>query len=312
MSGRNLFTLVGLTACGKKKVGIAIADRIGAEIISLDSMKVYRGMDVGTAKPSPENRAKARFHMLDILDPHESFSVGSFLEEARDHIGRIHGRGCEVLFLGGTAFYLNCLLNGLFNAPQSDPLIREELIEEARQMGTAHLHGRLRGADPESAAVIHPNDIKRLVRALEVIRVTGKPLSWLKQNRTTRVIDNPIRTVGLRWPQHLLEERIRKRTAKMFDKGLVDEVRAILEGTGFGPESSKAIGYRETIAHIEGTLTRDEAEEEINKNTLKFVKKQETWYRRFPEIRWFELHSANDTERVVGEAAVYFSEGGGD
>ncbi len=307
MGTRTLFNLVGLTACGKKKIGIAIAERIDAEIISLDSMKVYRGMDIGTAKPSPEDRSRAVFHMLDILDPTQSFSVGSFLETAREHVESIHGRGKEVLFLGGTAFYLNCLLNGLFTAPESDPLIRDELLREARAMGTAHLHGRLRGADPASADKIHKNDIKRLVRALEVIRVTGKPLSWLKTHRTTRIIDNPARTVGLRWPLAKLEERIRERTARMLAKGLVDEVRTILEGSEFGPESGKAIGYREIISHIKGDLTRGEAEEEINRNSLKFVKKQETWYRRFPEIRWFELRSSEDAGRVVEEAADYFS-----
>ncbi len=309
MGNGTLFNIVGLTSCGKKKIGIRIAEIIDAEIISLDSMKVYRGMNIGTAKPSAEDRAKARFYMLDILNPHESFSVGSFLEAAREHVTRIHGRGKEVLFLGGTAFYLNCLLNGLFTAPESDPLIREELLREARERGTAHLHGRLRGADPASANDIHQNDIKRLVRALEVIQVTGKPLSWLKRHRTTRIIDFPARTAGLRWPRPLLEKRIRKRTALMFDKGLVDEVRAILDGSGFGPESGKAIGYREVIAHIQGELTRAEAEDEINRNTLKFVKKQEVWYRRFPEIRWFELRSADDAERVASEAASYFSGG---
>jgi len=307
MGARTLFNLVGLTACGKKKIGIAIAERIGAEIISLDSMKVYRGMDIGTAKPSAADRANAVFHMLDILDPRESFSVGSFLETARGHVESIHGRGKEVLFLGGTAFYLNCLLNGLFTVPESDPAIREELIGEARERGTAHLHGRLRGADPASADKIHKNDTKRLVRALEVIRVTGKPLSWLKEHRTVRIIDNPSRTVGLRWPQTMLEKRIRTRTARMLDKGLVDEVNAILKRSGFGPESGKAIGYREIISHINGDITRAEAEEEINRNSLKFVKKQETWYRRFPEIRWFELSKADDAARVADEAAAYFS-----
>lgn len=306
MGARTLFNLVGLTACGKKKIGIAIAESINAEIISLDSMKVYRGMDIGTAKPTEEDRSRAVFHMLDILDPKESFSVGAFLETARAQVERIQGRGKEVLFLGGTAFYLNCLLNGLFTAPDSDPLIRDELLREARAMGTAHLHGRLRGADPHSAEKIHKNDIKRLVRALEVIRVTGRPLSWLKRHRTTRIIDNPTRTVGLRWPLAMLEERIRKRTARMFARGLVDEVRAILDGPGFGPESGKAIGYREILSHIEGDLTRREAEEEINRNSLKFVKKQETWYRRFPEIRWFELRSTDDAGRVAEEAAAYF------
>jgi tRNA dimethylallyltransferase len=303
---KTVFVLTGLTSSGKKKVGVEVAAHIDAEIISLDSMKVYRGMDIGTAKPGGGDRSRAVFHMLDLVDPSDSFSAGKFLEIARELVEDIHCRGRRVLFLGGTAFYLNSLLNGLFAQPASDPAVREGLMHEARERGTAYLHGRLRGADPSSADDIHPNDLKRIVRALEVIQTTGKPLSWLKEHRTVRIIPNPARTAALRWPATVLEKRIRDRTTKMIAQGLVDEVRGILEGGGFGPESSKAIGYREIIAHLEGSITLDEAAEAISRNTLRFVKKQETWYRRFDSIRWFELQSAGDLPRVVEEMARYF------
>jgi len=304
--GDPVFCLVGLTASGKKRVGVAVSRLIGGEIISLDSMKVYRGMDIGTAKPGPEDRARGPFHMIDIVDPDASFSAGRFLERAAGLVKEIHARGRKVLFLGGTAFYLHCLVKGLFSAPPPSPALREELLAESRERGADYLHGRLRGADPASAAVIHPGDVKRIVRALEVIQLTGRPLSWLKAHRTVRLVPNRVEIAGLRQPADLLAERIRGRTAEMIRKGLVEEVRRIRESSGFGPEAARAIGYRETIAHLEGKITLDEAEEAINRNTLRFVKKQETWYRRFPRIRWFEMKPGGDPEGVAERIARYF------
>jgi len=304
--GETVFCLAGLTASGKKRVGVAVSSLIGCEIISLDSMKVYRGMDIGTAKPGPEDRTRVPFHMIDIVDPDASFSAGRFLERAAGLVEEIHARRRKVLFLGGTAFYLHCLVEGLFTAPPPSPALREELLAEARERGAVYLHGRLRGADPASAAKIHPGDVKRIVRALEVIQLTGRPLSWLKAHRTVRLVSNPVKIAGLRRPADLLAERIRTRTARMIREGLVEEVRGIREGCGFGPEAARAIGYREIIAHLEGKITLDEAEEAINRNTLCFVKKQETWYRRFSRIRWFGVGPRSDVDRVAGKIARYF------
>ncbi len=306
-----LFVLVGLTSSGKKKVGIETARLLNAEILSLDSMKVYRGMDIGTAKPSPHDRSRAVFHMLDLVEPDESFSVGRFLETAKAKVGEVHGRERRVLFLGGTAFYLKCLLNGLFDGPPADPAYREELLAFEAERGSLTLHGLLRGADPESAGEIHPNDTKRVIRALEVIQATGRRFSWHKANRTERIIANPLVLAGLRWDLSELEKRIRHRTAAMIRRGLKEEVSRIVEGPGFGPESGKAIGYVEMIQHLNGDLTLDEAEETINRSTLRFVKKQETWYRRFPEIRWFDLGSESQPEEVASEVARYFMGTGG-
>lgn len=305
---RTLYVLVGLTSSGKKKVGIETARLLDAEILSLDSMKVYRGMDIGTAKPSARDRSRAAFHLLDLVEPAESFSVGRFLEMARSSVAALHDRGREVLFLGGTAFYLNCLLHGIFSGPPADPAYREELLALVREKGAAGLHGLLRGADPDSAEKIHPNDTKRVIRALEVIQATGKPFSWHKLHRTRRIIENPIVLAGLSWPPQDLEKRIRARTAAMIGKGLVEEVRRIRQAGGFGPESGKAIGYAEIIRHLEGVLSIEEAEEAINRNTLKFVKKQETWYRRFPGLRWFNLTPESDPVAVAAEVARYFKE----
>jgi len=298
--------LVGFTASGKKKVGVTLAERIDAEIISLDSMKVYRQMDIGTAKPSSADRRRVPFHLLDVVDPCESFSVGKYLEAARDRVREIHERRRRVLFLGGTALYMNRLLHGLFSTPPLDPRYKAELLDDASRRGTLYLHGRLRGADPASALTIHQNDLKRIVRALEVIHATGKPLSWLKANRTMRMIPNPAVVAGLRWPRETLEERIRRRTRKMLEAGLVEEVRRILADPGFGSESGKAIGYAEIIDHLYGRLSLSEAEEAINRNSLSFATKQETWYRRVEEMRWVAMASAVDLDRAVDELAEYF------
>jgi tRNA dimethylallyltransferase len=305
-----VFSLVGSTASGKKTVGVAVARLIDAEIISLDSMKVYRGMDIGTAKPSPRDREQAAIHMLDLIDPSESFSVGEFLSKARDLVEQIHGRGRRVLFLGGTAFYLNCLINGLFDVPVSDPALRVSLQAEAEEKGTLYLHGRLRGADPDSAAAIHPHDLKRIVRALEVIQTTGAPMSRLKRDHTVRVVKNRIVPAGLRWPAEITSARVRARTKRMIDLGLVEEVRRILEGSGFGPEAGKAIGYREIVGFLHGRHSLSDASEAINRHSLRFVRKQATWYRRFEEIRWFEPQSANDLSVIVDGMAGYFRESG--
>ena len=304
---RPVFVLAGLTASGKKKVGIETASIVDAEIISLDSMKVYRGMDIGTAKPSAGDRSRIKFHMLDMIDPDESFSVGRFLEKARDEINEIHARNRRVLFLGGTAFYLNCLLNGIFSEPpDTDDSYRKELIDLSHAGGADALHEKLRRLDPESAGEIHPHDLKRIVRALEVIHTAGKPLSWLKKNRTERIVANPTVLAGLRRPSEDLEGRIKARTSKMIAAGLVDEVNGIREGGGFGIESAKAIGYREIISHLDGELTLAEAEKAINRNTLRFVKKQKTWYKRFPAVHWFEMKSPADVKKVSAAIARYF------
>jgi tRNA dimethylallyltransferase len=300
--------LVGLTASGKKRVGVLAAKRIGAEIISLDSIKVYRGMDIGSAKPGPDDRGAVPFHLLDILDPFESFSVGQFLTLAEAKRKEIHDRGRRVLFLGGTAFYLNCLLNGLIEGVDDDPALRRSLLDRAEREGPETLHAELAAADPSSAEKIHRNDTKRIVRALEVIRLTGHPLSWLKAHRTRRFLTCDFRVAGLRWPMETLKSRIMARTGRMLEKGLVEEVDSILKGGGFGPESGKAIGYREIIAHLNGELTLEEAEQQINTATWRFAKKQMTWYKRFEQIRWFDVADATEPEALAEEVADYFGE----
>lgn len=298
--------LVGLTATGKKSVGVRVAARMDAEIISLDSVKVYRGMDIGSAKPKKADRETVPFHLLDILEPSESFSVGQFLVLARDAMEAIHARGKRVLFLGGTAFYLNCMVNGLVDGIGGDPVIRRGLLERVQHTGPEPLHDELKEKDPACASKIHPNDTKRIVRALEVIHATGKPFSWLKRHKTRRIIPGPFRIAGLKRPMEEVKQRITRRAQKMIEQGLVEEVRALLDSTGFGQESGKAIGYREIIDHLQGGIGLDEAVQRINTATWRFAKRQMTWYRRFEQIRWFDVSVSGDVEKIAAGVGDYF------
>lgn len=308
MNSEPILVLVGLTASGKKKLGLRVAERVGAEIISLDSMKIYRGMDIGSAKPSPEDRAKVPFHLLDLLDPGETFSVGQFLSLAAEKVEEIRARGRRVIFLGGTAFYLNCLLNGLIEGVDNDPALRRRLIEWAEREGPEVLHGQLREKDSETADKIHSRDIKRIVRALEVIQITGQTLSWMKENRTRAFIKGPFLVAGIRRDPDRLKDRIAIRTRRMIEQGFVEEVARISSSGGFGPESGKAIGYRQILEYIEGRTNLEEAVEQINTATWRFSRKQMTWYKRFPQIRWFDVEEGDDLEEKAVSVSRYFTD----
>ncbi len=309
MTDHPIYVLVGLTASGKKNVGIQVAEFLDAEVVSLDSMKIYRGMDIGSAKPSPADRARIPFHMLDIIDPQGSFSVGRFLSLARDVVEGIRARSRKVLFLGGTAFYLNCLVNGLIENIEEDLEARDKLMARVEKEGPDVLHSELNEIDPESSQLIHPNDTKRIVRALEVFVSTGHTLSWLKKHRTRRVISGPFRIAGLKWPNENLRDRIARRTEKMIKKGLVEEVREIMDGSGFGTESGRAIGYLQIIKHLDGEMSLDEAVEAINTATWRLARKQMTWYKRFEQIKWFEPAKTADEQDTARAVAAYFSGG---
>ena len=309
MTARIRAVLVGLTASGKKTVGIRLALRMGAEIISLDSMKVYRGMDIGTAKPGPEERKQVPFHLLDLLEPCETFSAGRFLDESARAVESIEARGLRPLFLGGTALYLNVLLKGLVPDAGPDPALREELLDRAAREGPLALHRELSKQDPEAAEKLHPNDVKRVVRALELIRSRGMTLSRIHEERTRRVLDGPFKIAGLRRSWDDMEARIAVRTKRMLKNGLLEEVQRILDGPGFGPETGRAIGYREVLDFLAGSCTIGEAEQRINTATRRLAKKQWTWFKRFDEIRWFDLAPETDPDEVVARMLHYFDEG---
>jgi tRNA dimethylallyltransferase len=277
---------VGPTATGKTALALVLAERAGAEVLSLDSMLVYRGMDVGTAKPSAEERARVPHHLIDLVDPPETYDAQRYLADARDIMLGL--RGGRALFVGGTGFYLMALVHGLMDGVPMDLSLRAEIEEDVRQRGALALHGELAAVDPSAARRIHPNDTKRLVRALEVWRGTGRPLSswqvqWPSSGAEVEKPGRPSRIIHLDLADEVLDRRIAARTGAMIDGGWPEEAVAVREGPGFGPTSIQALGYREVLDLADGKTTREETCEVIVRRTRRFSRRQRNWYRRFPE-----------------------------
>ncbi len=283
------WAIVGPTAGGKSALAMELAACEPVEIVSVDSMQVYRGMDVGTAKPTPDERARVPHHMIDVLEPEESCNVGRFCRMAREAIDGILSRGRRPLLVGGTAMYLKGLIWGLADAPARVPEVRRRLERELEERGGAALHERLRRLDPAAAERIHPNDVQRLVRALEVCEASGRPASE-GQVQFAREPSLPTAMVGLRLERAELYARIDDRVDRMMDNGLLEEVEK-LQGR-LGPQASQALGYKELTEHLEGRLTLPEAVALTKRNTRRFAKHQLTWFRHMPQIRWMSAAAA--------------------
>jgi tRNA dimethylallyltransferase len=291
--------VVGPTAVGKTAFALDLAEELGADIVSLDSMQVYRRMDVGTAKPSAADRARVPHACLDLVEPSTRYDVSRYLEDARSALADARARGRRALFVGGTGFYLKALAAGLFGGPSTDLALRARLNERALQEGSAALHAELARVDPPSAVRIHPNDAKRVVRALEVLAQTGRPLSdWQRQWGRARDGEPPLRLVGLSLPGDEHERRIVARVEAMLAGGWVEEVRSIRATVGFGPTAIQALGYRDVLALADGALTREACLERVVRHTRQFVRRQRTWFRSFAEIRWLDPRAAG----VLAEA----------
>jgi tRNA dimethylallyltransferase len=283
----NALVLTGPTGSGKSALALELAERLGAEIVSMDSMTLYRGMDVGTAKPTAEERRRVPHHLIDVLDPWESASVAWWLERAAGCCRDVEGRGRRVLFVGGTALYLKALLSGLFDGPPGDEALRQRLTTEADEFGAQVLHDRLRAVDPVTAQRLHPNDVRRVVRALEVRELTGRPLSdWQVQWTNDGGKGAEDRVLYLDLPRGELYARIDARVPAMVAAGLVDEVRALRElPRQLGREAAQALGYKEIFAHLDGRATLDETVQLIQVRSRQFAKRQLTWFRHIPECR---------------------------
>ena len=292
--------LTGATAVGKTAVGIALAQRLGAEIISLDSMAIYRGMDIGTAKPSAAERAAVPHHLLDIVDPADEFSVAQYVDAAAQVVADIRSRGREMLFVGGTPLYLKSLLRGLFEGPPADWQLREEIEEEIQQVGQQSLHERLRQVDPVAAANIHPHDTRRLIRALEVYRATGEPISHQQLQFEEGLPAEECRVFVLRRGREELHARIEARVNGMIAGGLVDEVRRLTsEGRGLGRTARQAVGYREALDFLTGEYAHDEMVARIKARTRRFAKRQGTWFRSLSECRFVDIAGDVDANAVA-------------
>lgn len=290
--------LTGPTASGKTAAGVALAQRLGAEIISLDSMAIYRGLNIGTAKPSPAEQGGVPHHLIDLIEPDQEFSVVQYVAAAEKVVAEIAGRGRVPLFVGGTPLYLKALLRGIFEGPPADWDFRHELEAFAEREGEEALHRRLEGVDPATARRLHARDRRRVIRALEVYEKTGTPISDLQQQQFERARPaEACRVFMLNWPRAELNERIDRRVEAMFAAGLVDEVRKLLASSrGLGRTAGQAVGYREVAAHLRGELELAETMELVKIRTRQFAKRQMTWFRSLSECR---IIAAGDEQSVV-------------
>jgi tRNA dimethylallyltransferase len=281
---RHAIYLTGPTASGKSAVGVALAHRLGAEVIALDSMTLYRGMDIGTAKPTPVERQGIPHHLIDVLDPWEHGSVADYRVWALAAAGDITTRGRRVLFVGGTPLYLKALIRGLFSGPAADPTLRAELEADAERLGDAGLHARLAEIDPRSAARLHPNDRRRIVRALEVFRLTGVPLSrWQTEHEHPA---QGLAVFALARDRPDLHRRINTRVEGMFAAGFREEVEQLANLVPpLHSVPAQAVGYKEGLACLAGTLDVAEAMAQIQARTRQFAKRQETWFRNLAEVQ---------------------------
>jgi tRNA dimethylallyltransferase len=301
--------ILGCTGVGKGAVGCELARRIGGQIVSVDSMKVYRRMDIGTGKPPAEVRAGVPHHCIDIVEPSEGFSVAQYVERADAAVEAISAAGDVVLAVGGTSLYLKALSQGLFEGPSADEQARAALKRRARQEGLAALHAELAAVDAEAAWRIHPNDERRIIRALEVYQATGTPISRLQRQWDSQKRRYDCVLVGLRRPKDDQARRINQRARRMIEAGLREEVAALLaEPAGLSRQAAQAVGYAEMIEHLQGRCTLEEAVERIKVGTRRLAKKQRTWHRRFRDVAWFDLAAdeapRQTAERILGQVAL--------
>ena len=300
---RPILVILGPTASGKTDVALAAAAAIRGEILSVDSMQVYRGMDVGTAKPSHVERRGIAHHLIDVVPPTEAFTVARFVQSADAVIVNAAARGIPLVATGGTPLYYKSLFEGLFEGPGADEAVRAKL----RGLPDEELSRRLAEVDPEAASRIHANDHKRLVRALEVFELTGKPISsfqtaWTAQNWRHRAA-----WVGLHWDRDALNRRINARVKAMIAAGWVDEVRRLLAAHGsLSHTAAEATGYRELIDHVAGKTTLDETVEQIKIATRQLARRQMKWFRRFREVKWIAGDQPADV--IAAEAIRHWHE----
>jgi tRNA dimethylallyltransferase len=294
-----LVVILGPTASGKSELALELARRTGGEILSVDSMQVYRGMDIGTAKPSPVERAAAPHHLIDVVDPNEEFTVARFVELADAVIADCRARGVPLIATGGTPLYYKALFEGLFDGPPADDAIRQRL----RQVSGEELHRRLSAVDPAAAARIHANDTRRVIRALEVYELTGQPITSFQTDWTAAEKRHAATWVGLSWEKDALNRRINARVKAMIAAGWVEETRALLTRyRTLSKTAAEATGYADLIAHLHGKANLPEAIEQIKISTRQLARKQMKWFRRWGQVNWLagDAELSQKIEQTLG------------
>jgi tRNA dimethylallyltransferase len=298
-----LIAIVGPTASGKSTLALRLARARGGEIVSCDSLQVYRGLDIGSAKPTREEQRDVRHHLVDVVDPGDLFSAAEYARRGRAAVADVTDRGRLPIVAGGTGLYLKALLEGLFEGPARDEARRRRLEGLAERFGEQRVHRLLCRLDPEAAARIGPRDRIRIVRALEVYWATGQPISAHHRVGSEPLSGYRVLLLGLHPDRDALRRVVERRTREMFERGLLDEVRGLLD-RGLSPELRplQAIGYREAVAVLRGEMSREDAERAIVTATMRFAKRQMTWFRHQADVTWF-----TDPEKAFDAALEWLS-----
>jgi len=300
----HLTLIIGCTGSGKGGLGRELARRTGGHIISLDSMKIYRRMDIGTAKPSPQVQKEIPHYLLDVVEPSEDFSVAQYVTLAEQAIEQIAALGKPIFLVGGTALYIKAVTEGLFDGPGADPALRDQLRQFADDRGSEALHERLQQVDPVAALRIHRNDLRRIVRALEVFELTGTPISVLQTQWDRDHTRYPCTIFGIRRDLEDQNHRTNQRVKAMMEAGLLHEVRGLLaEPAPLSDTARKAVGYAELRDHLAGEATLAEATELIKINTRQLAKSQRTWFKRFRTASWLDV-SPDDTAGNIADQVM--------
>jgi len=292
--------LTGPTASGKTATGIALARQINAEIVSLDSMALYRRMNIGTAKPTTQEQAQVPHHLIDLYEPDEECSVAEYIKHAGRVCTDILNRGKTPLFVGGTGLYLRSLLRGVFDGPPANWELRRQLEEESRQQTVTWLHEQLMSVDPVSAQRLPPGDTRRIIRAIEVYRITGQPASEQQQQAPRSTEERPVVCCWLHPPRAWLYDRINQRVDLMLQQGLLEEVQALLEeADGLSRTAVQGLGYKEIISHLRGESSLSDALESLKTRTRQFAKRQHTWFRNLEECHELEISGTETPQEIA-------------
>ncbi|KPJ68440.1 MAG: hypothetical protein AMJ45_02360 [Syntrophobacter sp. DG_60] len=306
MKKERIVIITGPTGVGKTRLSLRLAQIFNAEIISADSMQIYRYMNIGAAKPTPEEQALVPHHLIDIRNPDEDYSAAEFKKDADKSIKEVIGEERSVFVVGGTMLYLRVLTKGLFEAPKVDYALRERFKALCKERGNTWLHQRLKDIDPKAARRIHPKDTFRIIRALEVFELTGKPISRHQEQHRFKASFYDYLKICLNMPRSLLYERINHRVEKMFSQGLIDEVEELLK-MGYKPnlKSMKSIGYRHVVEYLQGKFGLENTKEKIKQATRHYAKRQLTWFRYKPEVNWYNL---SEEKKIIEDIKHFYQD----
>ena len=294
-----LICLIGPTAVGKTEVALQLAGRIRAEIISCDSMQVYKGIDIASSKPTKRQRKEVSHHLIDVASPCRQYNAARFRTSCLKIIGDIHRRGNLPLIVAGTGLYLRALLDGLFTGPGQSAQLRKRFYQQAKKYGPAHLYKKLKEIDPQAARAIHPHDLRRIVRALEVYELTDLPISKLKKKTSGVRNKYDVRIFGLKRQRERLYARIEKRVDRMFRRGLVAEIKKLTKRK-LSRTAKSLLGYKEIAGLLNGKYSCDEARGLLKRNSRRYAKRQLSWFRKEKGVRWVEI-GLKDTPELIAE-----------